>query len=190
MGYYNFPHTRNYDSDLAFLICRYKELIAKVDGIQSDILEQAKAYTDDQIDLATAEINSLIEQLNSEYNAFITNVNNQLNTFDTELDRIETKLEQEIIGVNARTDFIISQNNEYLREYINSQLIDVKVVNYFTGKTVTIQEMFDYLAQFHLTNAITYEVLAARRNSYTDLQELNITYTELAINGASLIPAK
>lgn len=27
MGYYNFPHTRNYDSDLGFLIQSYKELM-------------------------------------------------------------------------------------------------------------------------------------------------------------------
>ena len=33
MGYYDFPHTRNYDQDLGFLIKKYKNMIAELEKI-------------------------------------------------------------------------------------------------------------------------------------------------------------
>ena len=58
MGYYDFPHTRNYDSDLGFLIKKYNELDNKYDTlidiytvVQKSItditLEQLKKWLDD-----------------------------------------------------------------------------------------------------------------------------------------------
>ena len=37
MGYYDFPHTRNYDTDLGYLIKKYKELIEKYNMTIEDI---------------------------------------------------------------------------------------------------------------------------------------------------------
>lgn len=37
MGYYDFPHTRNYDTDLGYLIKEYKTLIEKYNMTIDDI---------------------------------------------------------------------------------------------------------------------------------------------------------
>lgn len=39
MSYYNFPHTRNYDSDLGFLIKKYIKLIKETDEL-TDVYNQ------------------------------------------------------------------------------------------------------------------------------------------------------
>lgn len=43
MGYYNFPHTRNYDQDLGFLIKKYINLIEelkKIEDVEKAILKE------------------------------------------------------------------------------------------------------------------------------------------------------
>lgn len=37
MGYYEVPHTRNYDSDLGYLIKKYKELIKKYEDLNKNV---------------------------------------------------------------------------------------------------------------------------------------------------------
>ena len=46
MSYFDFPHTRNYDSDLSFLIEQYQTLLNKVEELIGKIDEGdvAKAY--------------------------------------------------------------------------------------------------------------------------------------------------
>lgn len=39
MAYYEFPHTRNYDQDLGYLISMYKELDKKYESISKSITE-------------------------------------------------------------------------------------------------------------------------------------------------------
>ncbi len=43
MGYYEFPHTRNYDQDLGFLIKKYNNLIEelkKIEDVEKAILKE------------------------------------------------------------------------------------------------------------------------------------------------------
>lgn len=43
MGYYDFPHTRNYDQDLGFLIKKYNNLIEelqKIEDVEKAILKE------------------------------------------------------------------------------------------------------------------------------------------------------
>lgn len=187
MGFYDFPHTRNYDSDLGFLILRYKELIAKVDGIETEILTKAKDYTDEQIAVFNSMVENLRIELTTQYNAFVSSVNANIDVMNGRIDLFNTKIDNGIIGVNARTDLAIAQNNEYIKEYIASQLIDVYVINYFTGAKTTVQDMFNYLAALHTTNAITYYQLVNKNKSYTQLKNYNMTYTQLRQNGNIII---
>lgn len=187
MGYYDFPHTRNYDSDLGFLISRYKELIERVDGIESTILSQAKDYTDAQLRTYQDQLNRFRAEIQGRFNRFTDTVNANIALMQRDISRFDAKIDNAIIGVNARTDLAIEQNNEYLKEYISDQVIDVKVLNYFTGDYVTIQSMLDYLAAFHARDGITYNQLAAREKTYTELAALAIDYTTLVTNGYNVI---
>ena len=187
MGYYDFPHTRNYDSDLGFLIKRYNEVIERIDGIESTILSQAKDYTDAQLRTYQDQLNRFRNEIQGRFNQFTETVNANITLMQSDIARFDAKIDNAIIGVNARTDLAIEQNNEYLKEYIADQVIDVKVLNYFTGDYVTVQEMLDYLAAFHATGGITYNQLATREKTYTQLAALEITYTELVTNGYNII---
>lgn len=187
MGFYDFPHTRNYDSDLGFLIKRYNELIAKVDTIDADILARANAYTDSQIANFNAMVDALRTELTNQYAAFVQSVNANIGIMNSRIDIFDDEIKNGLIGVNARTDLAIRQNNEYIKQYIASQLIDIYVINYFTGAKTTVQNMFDYLAQLHATNAIKYSELAEKNKTYSQFAAINMTYTQLAQNGALII---
>lgn len=75
MGYYEFPHTRNYDSDLGFLIQMYQELTAKYDDllISFDEFREMLKIILDQIEVnVTDEVNKLLQEgkifLTTKYN--------------------------------------------------------------------------------------------------------------------------
>lgn len=92
MGYYEFPHTRNYDSDLGFLIQMYQELTAKYDDllISFDEFKEMLNIILDQIEVnVTDEVNKLLQEgkifLTTKYNEddksleFIFSVNSTSN---------------------------------------------------------------------------------------------------------------
>lgn len=165
-------------------------LFQKVEDIQAE----ENAYVDEKLeemqgklDGFQANVDEAIAQVNSEYAAFVKLVNANLTLFQSQIDDFETELNNAVIGVNARTDAAIKQNNEYILQVIAEQGTRVYVTNYFTGQKVTAQEMFDYLARFHLGEAIDYNTLRDRNISYENLALLSMTYTQLATSGGALI---
>lgn len=197
---------------------KLNEVIDALEGISLEVLGEAKAYTDSEIakqnqkiDTVVAEmeylvgqtreeLNALIEQttvrfdgkineLQNQYSDFTKNVNALLTLFNNKLDSLDNKLDEEIIGVNARTDLAIQQNNDYIFDVISENLpSELKVVNLFTGEKISVQDMFNYLASLHITDGITYNVLGEREISVNDYVGLNMTYTDLVTHGNSLIP--
>lgn len=182
-----FDDSLTYYEAVAKLVAKVNEIVSYVEEIE----QRENEYTDAQINNLKNQIDETIAQLNSDYESFSKTVSDKLNGFQNTLDITLNNqymyIDSEIAGVNSRTDTAIANNNVYIFDRISKDLIDLKVINYFTGEIVPIQEMFDYLCQFHLTNAITYKQLASREKTYEQLANLNITYTQLAINGGSLI---
>ena len=66
---------------------------------------------------------------------------------------------------------------------ISKGLIDLKVLNLFTGKYVTVQEMFDYLATFHLTGAISVAQINNAQRTVNTVVGYSATCTDIVING-------
>ena len=128
-----------------------------------------------------------VAALQEQYDTFTRAVDNSINRLVNRINAFEEDMRAAIIGVNALTDLKIEQNNEYIMEKIAEGVVNVRVINYFTGERVTVQEMFDTLAQLHLENPITYTELANSTISYAALAALNMTYTELAVKGNSFI---
>lgn len=192
-----FPYTDLQNLNIDWLLHTVKDNIEKLKNLQEQVdgyLNAANEYTDQKFaELVTQVDNTLDEfkaQLDTQYAQFTEQIDATLQVLTSDFEKLRNDMADQITGVNARTDIAIEQNNEYIFERIGQELIDVKVINYFTGEKITIQEMFDYLAQFHLTNAIDYETLERRNNTYDDLIALNITYTQLATDGGALIPQK
>lgn len=190
-----FPYTDLNNLNLDWIIQQIKQNVDNITSLTEQVsgyLNAANQYTDQKFQDVLQVVNQTLvdfrEDLQADYEQFVTQVDNNLIVLQQDFQQLRDDMDAEIVGVNARTDAAIEQNNEYIFEKIGQELIDAKVVNYFTGQLVTLQQMFDYLAQFHLTNAIDYDTLAGRNNTYTQLVALNITYTQLATDGGALIP--
>lgn len=92
-------------------------------------------------------------------------------------------IDAQAIACNEYTNLRISQNNDYILSELSTYLSQIKVVNFFTGEQVSVQDMFDYLAGLHTTDSIDYDTMALRAKTYTELAAFNKTYTELVMNG-------
>lgn len=203
---HEYPYTdpERYNSD--WILNKVKELEARIVGIQDEIFERAKIYIDEQLLPYQRQIEELKADVNrfkldvqtaiSDFTASITErqaefealVNAQVALFNSRIDALHDELVNSIAAVNARTDLAIAQNNDYifdvLAPYIFSQ---VKVLNFFTGARVSVQAMFDYLANLHVDDGINYTTLATRAKTYTQFAALDITYTDLVLHGNTLV---
>lgn len=187
--------------NLDWVISEVKRLNQNLDDLETRVLAATKVYVDEQmadirVDFAalSREVDELrdyfddkIVELDHQYNLFKAAVRNELNNMTARITAFEQTVQDEIIAVNALTDLKIEANNEYILEEVARGLVTLKVLNYFTGEYVTVQSMFDTLAQLHLDNPISYNQLDAAAITYTALAALNMTYTELAIKGKSFI---
>ncbi len=199
MSYYNYeyPHTDPDRTNADWLLKTMKELQEKIDGLQEEFLRITKEYVDEQIAIYAAQIDALKQdfetfkiEVSQDQDTFQREISNQLVVFDQRINNLHTEILAAVVSVNARTDQAIAQNNDYILEEISKTIANFLVVDYFTGNLVTVQEMFDKLAKFHVEDSIIYSVLAERNNTYTDLADYHITYTNLVISGNTIIISK
>lgn len=191
--------------NLDWIINEVKRLETNLDELEARVLAAALAATKEYVDEEMAGIrhdfaelseevanlrlyfDDKIVELQDQYDTFTRAVDNSINRLVNRINAFEEDMRAAIIGVNALTDLKIEQNNEYILEKIAEGVVNVRVINYFTGERVTVQKMFDTLAELHLENPITYTELANSSISYAALAALNMTYTELAVKGNSFI---
>lgn len=184
----SFSDALSYYEVICKLVSEYNTLVDNVNALLDDFEDKSKAYTDEQIAKAKEEIDAKAIELQNAYDQFVAQTDNNIKVLSDSFKALEQSVDEAIVGVNARTDLAIKQNNEYIFEKIANEQLDIKLLNPFTGEMDTIQEMVNYLSAFHFTNAITYDQLVAKNITYDQLIELEITYTQLVTDGASLIP--
>lgn len=189
-----YPNVNDEILNLDWVIAKVKELNQRIDDFGDEFLQQANAYTDEQLAGYQQQLNEirreftlLVEQLDDDFDNLKIQINQSLLQMDRKIDDLQAQLEADIVAVNARTDLAIQQNNEYLLSQMETYLGNIKVLNALTGIYVTVQEMFNYLCTLHATDSITYTDLAARNNTYTQLANYGMTYTQLAMNGDNII---
>ena len=185
----------SYYEEVCRLVNKINELVDALNNVSIDILQEANSYTDTQIDNARSEfdakvreIEELERRLSEQYNAFTNVVNARIQFISNDVNRIDNKIDDEIIGANEYTNQAIKNNNEYLIEELSQSVSNFTVINYFTGEKITVQNMFDTLAKLHVQNPMTYDIYANKNISYSGLSLLNIDYTELVMKGNELIP--
>lgn len=195
MGFFNtYPYTDFHELNLDWVLKRLQEFETEVENISESILNDAKKYTDEQLSGYQAQLDSLseslaytVETLNIQNEQFKTEVRAQITLMQQRIRELKAEIDADIIGVNARTDEAIRQNNEYILSELGKELGKIKVVNYFTGLLVSVQEMFDYLARLHADDAITVNELIDKAKTYDELIAYNMTYTQLAQSGKTII---
>ena len=202
---HGWPYSNFHDLNLDWILQKIQEYEERLDGIVDEAVAQANAYTDQKIsefrndfnDLVAevkqevadmlATVDNAIEDLTQEQQQFIEDATTKINAINSRVDELENSISASVEGMRAYTNQAIRDNNEMLYEYIESELIDVHVVDYFTGQEVTIQEMLDKLAQFHLQNPLTYNQFAGKEITYAEVSALNATYAQLISNAGGLI---
>lgn len=193
----DYPYTDFHEINLDWILNKIKEFQTRIDSFEDTVLKKANAYTDSEIlklsqkiskefvDF-TKEITDKIANIDSNYNQFVNYVNNRITLMENELVKMNDYIQTILKQANEYTRQAIINNNAYIISETTKALSTVKVINYFTGERVSIQEMFDYLCQFHLENAINYTEMASREKTYTEFNNLSMTYTDLALNGETL----
>lgn len=193
-----YPYLDFHELNLDWVIAKITEFDKKLDNYEDTVLEKAKEYTDSAIQESYSslvnefntfknEVTSLISGLDSRYDEFVNTVNDRMAITDANVLAISRKVDLVLDEANAYTNQAIINNNDYIIDQTTKALATVTVLNYFTGARTSIQDMFDYLAQFHLQNAISVDTLVARAKTVNALISYNMTMTQLATNGATII---
>lgn len=193
-----YPYLDFHELNLDWVIAKITEFDKKLDNYEDTVLEKAKEYTDSAIqesysslvsefDTFKNEVTTLISGLDSRYDEFVNTVNDRMAITDANVLAISRKVDLVLAEANAYTNQAIINNNDYIIDQTTKALETVTVLNYFTGARTSIQDMFDYLAQFHLQNAISVDTLVARAKTVNALISYNMTMTQLATNGATII---
>ena len=193
-----YPYLDFHELNLDWVISKITEFDKKLDNYEDTVLEKAKEYTDSAIqesysslvsefDTFKNEVTTLISGLDSRYDEFVNTVNDRMAITDANVLAISRKVDLVLAEANAYTNQAIINNNDYIIDQTTKALETVTVLNYFAGARTSIQDMFDYLAQFHLQNAISVDTLVARAKTVNALISYNMTMTQLATNGATII---
>lgn len=186
-----FDDSLSYLEMVSKLYKKLEEVIAEVNEIDQEAIQ--KALDDMRAEIAKFEAqiqkqyNALDEKYQKLYEELNTSILDLADTTAASLEELDTKIYNLGEGLKDIMDLKISENNEYIFESIASEIIGIKVLNYFTGEKVTVQEMFDYLAQLHATDGITVTELITRQKTVDELIALKFTYTQLAQNGKNII---
>lgn len=209
MVWNKYPYTDYHALNLDYILAEIKRLDDTIKDLDESILTKANAYTDEQItsrlsdvERQYAEFKATVEQLianldakydtftqemRNDFDLFKTLVNARLTFTDNHIAELESKIDNFVVVANAYTDVKVEQNNDRIIEQLEQFLGNIHVINLFTGERVTVQDMFNYLANLHTDDAITYEELAERDRTVSEIIALDKTYTELAISGNIII---
>ena len=114
-----------------------------------------------------------------EFQNFLAELQLSLNSITENMELIREQ-------VNANTQQI-EYNFNWLKDYIDNQLIDLEVINPFTGQTQPIQTVLNYISDMLKQNALTageYDAAQLTAAAYDALQLTAINYD---INGKDYI---
>lgn len=186
-----FDDSLSYLEMVSKLYKKLEEVIAEVNEIDQEAIQQALDDMRAEIAKFETQIQKQYNELDGKYQALYEELNNSIlelaDTTAASLEELDTKIYNLGESLKDIMDLKIEENNEYIFESIASEIIGIKVLNYFTGEKVTVQEMFDYLAQLHAMDGITVTELITRQKTVNELIALKFTYTQLAQNGKKII---
>ena len=98
MSYFDFPHARNYDSDLSFLIDEYQRLLTKVEQLIGKI-DEGDVTTLQDLNNAIAPILQQIQNLNE----LVTPITQQITQLQSSIPTKTSQLQNDSDFVNTTT---------------------------------------------------------------------------------------
>lgn len=110
MSYFEFPHTRTYDSDLGWLITEYKRLSAEVANLMSWMQTHKTEYNEAMRRLAAVE---------NEIDTFEARINAEFDRLKADIEADFEAQKQEMEQALAETQAQIEQEMQLLEEEVN-----------------------------------------------------------------------
>jgi len=190
---HEYPYTDFHELNLSWVIEKIQELNVNLDTLEQRVIEvsiqASKEYVDERLTEVLNDFNALsqevdnlriyfdnkVNELQGDYNAFTNSVQQQIVLLTNRINDFDQTIKNDIIGVNALTDLKIQQNNEYILDEVAKGVVNVRVINVFTGERVTVQEMFDYLCGLHATETPTVQEMIDANKTVGQLIALNHT---------------
>lgn len=190
---HDFPYTENHELNLSWVIKKIQELNINLDTLEERVkqasIEASKEYVDERLTEVINDFNTLsqevdqlrlyfdnkVNELQGNYNAFTNSVQQQIVLLTNRINDFDQTIKNDIIGVNALTDLKIQQNNEFILDEVAKGVVNVRVINFFTGERLTVQEMFDYLCGLHATDTPTIQEMIDANKTVGQLIALNHT---------------
>lgn len=189
MAFEVFPYSNLHDLNLDWVMQQVKT----VSEYQGSFDRQITALSQ-QIVTIQNQINVEMQRFQNAVNASINAQTQTLASFQVQLEvhtaaiaELEQALHDSVIGLQQFVLLNIAENNVRLKDELSQDIRNFTVVNPFDGTSVTVQQMFDTLAQLHMTDALTYSQLTGKGKTYAQLSALQITYYNLINHGASLV---
>lgn len=189
MAFEVFPYSNLHDLNLDWVLQQVKT----VSEYQGSFDRQIAALSQQIVAIQT-QINAEMQRFQNAVNASINAQTQTLASFQDQLDvhttaiaELEQALHDSVIGLQQFVLLNIAENNVRLKDELSQDIRNFTVVNPFDGTSVTVQQMFDTLAQLHMTDALTYNQLTGKGKTYAQLSALQITYYNLINHGASLV---
>ena len=201
-----YPYTDMENLNLDWVIQTINKVDTDLSGIREDcerIAREAAQEVADalilQVDQKISDLTGTVNNLIADYTAFKKDVNDEMSAYITIIDGkiadmvaqiagFKTYIDTKVQASDNLTDIKIAHNNAYIFDVITHELVpQLTVRDYFSGNLVSIQDMFNTLAQLHVTDGIDYQTLTSRNKTYAEVAALNITYEDLLMHGNSLI---
>lgn len=188
-----YPYTDFHEMNLDWVIAKLKEMDGRIEVLKDEIRAETIAASKEYIDGRMASVISDFNALKADFNTLNNNFNSLnaefialKNSVAAQILELDNKISAAVVGVNQRTDLLLQNMYNRIFEDLSASLAQIKVINYFTGEEVSMQDMFNYLAMLHLNDSIDYDTMALRAKTYTQLANMNITFTNLAMHGNTL----
>lgn len=190
---HNYPYSDYHELNLTWVIEKIQELNVNLTTLEERVkqasIEASKEYVDlrmieiqSEFDALSQEVSNLhiyfdnkVDELEYNYNAFVNSIQQQIVLLTNRIDDFDQTIKNDIIGVNALTDLKIQQNNEFILNEVAKGVVNVKVINFFTGERVTVQDMFDYLCGLHATDTPTVQEMIDANKTVQQLVDMTHT---------------
>ena len=190
---HNYPYSDYHELNLTWVIEKIQELNVNLTTLEERVkqasIEASKEYVDlrmieiqSEFDALSQEVSNLhiyfdnkVDELEYNYNAFVNSIQQQIVLLTNRIDDFDQTIKNDIIGVNVLTDLKIQQNNEFILNEVAKGVVNVKVINFFTGERVTVQDMFDYLCGLHATDTPTVQEMIEANKSVQHLVDMTHT---------------
>ena len=191
MGFFNkYPYTDFHELNADWLIKEMQDLDKRLDEalqtLSTQIYNQVMTDIEPQLNSLRSEM-TLIENSFSALRGEFAALDQEFDDFkiyvDGKLLDIQHYVDNSVANAYEYTNNQIEENNVYLLDQMQTYLSQIKVINFFTGEMISIQDMFDYLASLHTTDSLDYDTMALRAKTYTELAGFNKTYTDLVMTG-------